>query len=399
MRKRHIELFYLISCGLYWMGVSLTMGMAVPYLSSHGFSNTQMGLTLSAANILCIVISLALASLADRGGAKAILPVLFSGLLAAAVSLAALIFIPLPGPVFCAAYILLAASVLAVGPLYIKLYHDLERTRPLPAFGLFRAFGSLCFAGMSFFSGTVLRGSPVAVIPVINILCVLPQLICLTALYPALSDAKNAAAEKTASRADYLPVLSGRKSFIMLLAGIFLIFLVHNNVSSFKANILKELNADVSSVAFLNGATVLSEFPAMLLYGRYGKKAPGKWLALSLVFFLVKIVFITAAGSVGMLYAAFMLQSVSFGLYSPAIVDHIRENFPYEQAGRAQSLAGNVPIAGSVIGALVVGLLLDHRPLRTALSALSVLTALGVVMALAALKRGKTKLDQKSRPS
>ena len=390
MRKRTIDILYLISCGLYWMGVSLTMGMAVPYLSSRGFSNTQMGLILSGANVMCIVISLALASLADRGGAKAILPVLFSGLLTAAAALAALIFIPLPGPAFCAAYILLAASVLAVGPLYIKLYHDLERTRTLPAFGLFRAFGSLCFAGMSFFSGAVLRNSPVAVIPVINILCVLPQLLCLAALYPALGGAKNGTAEKTASRADYLPVLSGRKSFMLLLAGIFLIFLVHNNVSSFKANILKELDADMSSVAFLNGAVVLSEFPAMLLYGRFGKKAPRKWLALSFVFFLVKIVSITAARSVGMLCAAFMLQSVSFGLYSPAIVDHIRENFPYEQAGRAQSLAGNVPVAGSVIGALVVGMLLDRRPLRTALTVLSVITALGVITALAALKRGKS---------
>ncbi|MBQ7183170.1 MAG: MFS transporter [Clostridia bacterium] len=396
MRRRYIGLLYLISCGLYWMGVSLTMGMAVPYLSFHGFNNTQMGLILSGANVACIVISLSLASLADRGGAKAILPILISGLLAAAVSLAALIFISLPGPLFCAAYILLAASVLAVGPLYIKLYHDLERTCPLPAFGLFRAFGSLCFAGMSFLSGTVLKRSPVAVIPVINILCVLPQLLCLTALYPVLSRAKTGTALKTAGRADYLSILSGRKSFVMLLAGIFLIFLVHNNVSSFKANILKELNADVSSVAFLNGATVLSEFPAMLLYGRFGKKAPGKWLALSLVFFLVKIVFITAAGSVGMLYAAFMLQSVSFGLYSPAIVDHIKARFPYEQTGRAQSLAANIPVAGSVIGALVVGMLLDHRPLRIALTALSVLTALGVVTALAALKAGQ---KEKNRPS
>lgn len=391
MYKKRESALYLASFGLYWMGMSLTMGMAVPYLGSLGFSNTAMGAVLSAANVLSVLVSLTLASLADSYGAKGISALLSSGLAAAAAALGVLLLAPFSKPLFAAAYVLLAASVLALGPLYIKLYFDLSRAGELPAFGIFRAFGSLCFALMSFGAGAALRRLSVGAVPAINAACVLLQLAAVTALRPALRGgaAVREKAEDSGGGGGYLSLLRSDASLALLLCGLFLIFMVHNNVSSFKANILDSLGADASAVAFLNGVTVVSEIPVMALYGRFSQRSPRRLLAVSFAFFLVKIVLITAASSVPMLFAAFALQSLSFGLYSPAVVDYINERFPYAQAGRAQGLVGNIPVAASVIGSLLVGAMLDNQSLRAALGTLCAVTAVGAALALAALRLRK----------
>lgn len=379
---------YLSAFGIYWMEVSLTMGMAVPYLSSLGFSNTAMGTILSAANVLSVLISLTLASISDRTGSRGMAALLSSGLLSALAALAVLLAAPFYKFIFFAAYVLLAASVLAIGPLYTKLYFDLVRDGPLPPFGLFRAIGSLCFALMSFAVGAAFRHISIGAVLVANAACALLQLSLVLSLRPMLqvSSAPSAGGDRRVSGQDYMSLLRKDGSFVLLLCGLFLVFMVHNNISSFKANILESLGADVSAVAFLNGVAVLSEIPVMFLYSQVRHSSSERMLAVSFAFFLVKMILIAAASSVPMLFAAFALQSFSFGLYSPAIVDYISERFPYEQAGKAQGLVGNVPIAASVVGSLLVGSMLDRHPLGSALGALCLVTAAGVAAASAALR-------------
>lgn len=388
MNRKETAILYLSAVGLYWMTMSLTMGMAVPYLAFRGFGNTETGSVLAAANILSVLISLLLASLSDRHGSRGIVPLLSSGLGAAATAIGILLFAPFSKPVLATAYTLLAASALALGPILIKLYFDLSRNAELPSFALFRAFGSLCFALMSFFAASVLKTRSLSAVPLISGLCVLLQLLCVALLKPALSSA--VITRGGARRTGYAAPVIGNVGFVYLLVGLFLIFMVHNNISSFKANILESLGAGASVVAYLNGVTVLSEIPMMALYSRIRSASAGKLLAVSFIFFLLKIVLITAATGVGTLFVAFSLQSVSFGLYSPAAVDYVKEHFPYEQVGRAQGIVGNIPTVGSVIGALLFGVMLDKFPLSQSLIIFCFTTALGVIVGLYGLWKNQS---------
>ena len=385
MNGKRSAILYLAAVGIYWMTMSLTMGMAVPYLAFLGFSNTEMGSVLAAANILSILISLLLASLSDKHGARGIVPLLASGLGIAAAAIGVLLFAPFSKALFAAAYTLLAAAILALGPILIKLYFDLGQKTELPSFALFRAFGSLCFAFMSFFAGSVLKIKSIGTVPLINGLCILFQLFCITLLRPALHT--TGITRNYTRHNGYLSLVCGSTGFLCLLAGLFFIFMVHNNISSFKANILENLGAGASVVAHLNGVTVLAEIPMMALYSRIRGTSSGKLLAISFFFFLLKIILITAATNIGMLFIAFSLQSLSFGLYSPAVVDYVNDHFPYEQAGRAQGIVGNIPTMGSVIGALLFGVMLDNLPLTRSLTIFCFITALGVILGLYALRK------------
>ncbi len=385
MSRKRTAILYLSAVGIYWMTISLTMGMAISYLTFRGFSNTEMGSILAAANILSVLISMLLASLSDKYGASGIVPLLVSGLGVSVFALGILLFTPFSKLLFAVAYTLLAASSLAIGPILIKLYFDLSQNTELPSFALFRAFGSLCFAFMSFFAGTILKTKSLTIVPVINSLCVLLQLLCILLLKPDLRSTTNV--PKNTPQTGYISLLKSNTSFLYLLGGIFLVFMVHNNISSFNANILDNLGAGATAVAYLNGLTVVAEIPMMALYSRIKGVLPERMLAISFIFFLLKIVLITAATNIGMLFVAFSLQSVSFGLYTPAIVDYVKDSFPYEQAGRAQGVVGNIPTIGSMIGALLFGVMLDNLPLSRSLIIFCFITAAGVISCLYALRK------------
>ncbi len=385
MNRKRTAILYLSAVGIYWMTISLTMGMAVSYLAFRGFSNTEMGIILAAANILSVLISMLLASLSDKYGASGIVPLLASGLGISVFALGILLFTPFSKPLFAVAYSLLAASSLAIGPILIKLYFDLSQSTELPSFALFRAFGSLCFAFMSFFAGSILKTKSLTILPVINSLCVLLLLLCILLLKPDLRSTSYS--QKNTPQTGYISLLKNNTRFLYLLGGVFLVFMVHNNIASFNANILDNLGAGATAVAFLNGVTVVAEIPMMALYSRIRGVSAEKMLAISFIFFLLKIVLISAATNIGMLFVAFSLQAVSFGLYTPAIVDYVKDNFPYEQAGRAQGIVANIPTIGSMIGALLFGVMLDNLPLSRSLIIFCLIAAVGVISCLYALRK------------
>lgn len=387
MHRKAVSLLYLASVGTYWMSISLAMGMAVPLLTHWHFSNAETGLILAAINIVSILISLPLSSFADKSKAKHVPMIAAADLFIAAGALAFLLVVPFSKPVFSVAYILLAASLLAIGPVYIKIYFVLEQIWHMPAYAWFRAFGSLCFVFMSFLSGALLKSHPLSILPVIHVPCIILQLACLILCLPVLRNRDQSLTEfKVTGKSGYGIIIKHNLSLLLLLGSIFLIFMVHNNISSFKIRVLENVGAGPSDTALLNGVAVLSEIPVMLLYGRVKKKNSAILLALSFVFFLIKMIAISSAASIGAVFAAFALQSLSFGLYAPVIVDYIRERYPMEQTGRLQGLINSVPILGSVIGAQAMGWALDRFPLISVLRWLSVITAFGMAVGLLSLK-------------
>ena len=156
MEKTHqvkLNLQYISMQVPYWMGYSVLSTFTSVFLLSRDFTNSQIGLVLSLANLFAAIVQPFLASFADRmirirlsqlAAGMALVLVLFSGILLVVPKIfliVALIYILL-----YACLVLLQPLTIAIGTFFISRGYNLN-------FGVARGLGSLAFAAASAVTG------------------------------------------------------------------------------------------------------------------------------------------------------------------------------------------------------------------------------------------------------
>lgn len=141
----------------YWMGYSVLGTFTSVFLLSRGFTNGQIGIVLSLANLLAAVLQPFLASFADRmeriqlsqlAAVMALFLVIFSGIL---------IILPKVFLIVAFIYLLLYACLVLLQPLTIAIgTFFISRGYGLN-FGLARGLGSLAFAGAAAGTGLLIE--------------------------------------------------------------------------------------------------------------------------------------------------------------------------------------------------------------------------------------------------
>lgn len=386
MKKSGSRIFYALGFGLYWMSVCLCMSFAAVFLGAQGLGNTGIGAVLSLANVLSVVLSLLLSGATDRGDRSSSAAII-RRLLSLQVLLLVLSLFPLGVATHALLYVFLAGTVLCLSPLYIKLHIDLSAEGEQAAFSLPRALGSLCFAATSFAAGLLLRRFPPRSIAAFHLVCVAGEWLALSVLKRRLSGGPPAPARSGAAERGYLAFLRAHPRFLLLLGGIFFALAIHNALSTFTVNIVREIGEEDAMVGYLTGVAVLCEIPAMLLYSRVRKAWCRPLLALGMLCFTLRAALIALAGTAWQLYAAFSLQMLAFGLYTPAVVDVVSDEVSYEESGKAQGLAASMSMLGGIFGTLLLGALLDSCPLGFVLWIACGLSAVGSVLAIAGILR------------
>ena len=395
-RKNDARIYftYALSLGTYWAGVSTIVGFAAPYLQSKGFASTELGVLVAAANLISLLLSLELSARTDSAGERAVFTYLFA-LLAVQIASMALLFLCHGGIIVALAYAALSSSILAGSALYVKLFVTLSKYSSLSGYGKARASGSLCYALASFAGGAVMKAFPSNMLIVLNVILVLVQLLGLLSLksrcaIPSLGSAVDGEKKAVRSRggtAELLPFLRRNPGFPMLLLGVALVFMVHNSITTFMINIVEYMGGDVSDMGIINGLSILVEIPFMTLCSRIDKKHCRTLLMLSFAVFAFKICITATARSIPVLFIAFALRAVAFAIYTPAVVDYIASRIPYEDSGKAQGLAANVPMLGTMVGSVLFGFMFDHYSVPVILLSFCTAIILGSAAALIGIRK------------
>ena len=140
----------------------------------------------------------------------------------------------------------------------------------------------------------------------------------------------------------------------------------------------------------------LMELPMMFLLSRAMRKFHiSSLMRFSYIMFAVKGFAIAFAASVAGMYAAFLLQTVSFAIYTPGIVPYAEEIIPYEDSAKAQALGFTVTTAGSVLCTLVAGRLYDLMPVRSVLLIAAVTGLVGSAIAYAGVQKNRNSTANK----
>ncbi|MDT2570358.1 MFS transporter [Enterococcus raffinosus] len=371
MEKTHqvkLNLQYISMQVPYWMGYSVLSTFTSVFLLSRDFTNSQIGLVLSLANLFAAIVQPFLASFADRmirirlsqlAAGMALLLVLFSGILLVVPKvflIVALIYILL-----YACLVLLQPLTIAIGTFFISRGYNLN-------FGVARGLGSLAFAAASAVTGVLIERFSSTVI-----LYLLIGFFLFFALMTLLIDTRRHGGTYSESlipehhEEDHLeePIgllefIKKYKRFIVLLAGVSLLFVFHTITNSYMFQILHPLGGTEANVGSSLSVAALSELPTMFFFSWLLRRFKiHSLMRVAAFFFSVKALLILFAGSIFLINVAQSLQMVGFAMHTMASVYYTNQIIPQKDLVKGQTLMATANTMGGIIGAFVGGQMLS----------------------------------------
>ena len=393
-RERTTSIAYYAVQGAYWMSVCIANSYAAVFLQHRGYSNAALGLVLAIGNIAGFLLAPNLAALVDRSRRVTVYHCLWALLAAQALILVGFTRIPGKSLALSLLYCLYMAAVVAVNPLNTELCFDLARwSRPI-SYSPARGVGSLCFALMSLAMGRLTLRLGADVHPYAGMFCLLCQVIATGIITWARSRAQLEEAEPSGGKKERglsLPAfIRANARFCVTMFSLSLLFFSYNLADFFLINILRGVGGDTGDLGNISAFKAVLEIPVMLFYtqltGRFRCSSVMRFSALA---FVGKALAMVLAGNVGMLYAANLLQALSFALIIPSMVQYVNLVIAPKDSAKGQAIANGMITLGAIFASSIGGQMYDALSIRATLLAGVAIAACGmVILALSIEKSG-----------
>ena len=260
-------------------------------------------------------------------------------------------------------------------------------------YGAARGTGSIVFAPTSILLGLLIERTSAGLLPWIDLLCIAAPggiLLVLTLAARAAGQGGAPLPSQQAKGSSTRDFIRSNHRFFLLLLGTALIYFSHNLVNNFMINVVGNVGGDTSDMGLLNGYIAALEIPMMFLYDRLTRRMRcATTLRIATAAFSLKALAIALASSMGALFAAELLQSVSFALLTPAIVRYVDLYVDHRDSAKGQALAYGMVTLGNVFSSSIGGLLFDALPVRQTLLIGALISVLGMSLCQAFVERGK----------
>lgn len=385
----------------HWAAFLIPVTFAANYLQAVGYTNTELGLILALGNVAGVIIGPFVASLIDRYERVTVLRTVPVTLTLQAIICMLEILTAKKGMVVSCCFIGNIGICALHNSLNTKLCVDLTHCGHEINFGSARAIGSLAFVVLSAIAGLLVQNNSVFILPRIQLGLICVKVILYTLIGRTIARSGGLAvhigeAAENAESTSLLGFFRKYKRYVLMLLGVTLIFAGHNTTTNFMINITENVGGDTKEMGNLSAFMALMELPMMFLLSRAMRKFHiSSLMKFSYIMFAVKGFAIAFAASVAGMYAAFLLQTVSFAIYTPGIVPYAEEIIPYEDSAKAQALGFTVTTAGSVLCTLVAGRLYDLMPVRSVLLIAAVTGLAGSVIAYAGVQKNRNSTANK----
>lgn len=362
--EKTLNFEYSCLLGVYWASNGIAFNFAAVFLQDRGYTNYAIGLIFSVCNFLAFATQPLLAGFIDRRNKK---PLMACSLAIAAVTTLTALASALLGPsgaVLSVCYVLMLATSTILQPLTNSASTYLNTWGFEIRYSRARAVGSLCFALSMLLVGVLCeRVSPIAVPVSYSFIAVF--MVLLLALFMRQDKTLRTVPPKTfdnkAKAASSLgKFISDNRRFCIYLIGISLLFFSHMLVGNFFIEFLRPLGGDSGDMGNIFCLMALTELPAMLLFDRLTRRfGCAALLRFSALMFVVKALAYRLAPSVGMMYAAACLQSLSFAVFIPASVRYVEEAIKKRDSVKGQSFTTCMITFGCILASYFGGLMLD----------------------------------------
>ena len=362
--QRYTSVAYFALQGGYWMSVCIANSYAAVFLQHRGYSNSALGMVLAIGNIAGFLLAPNLAALVDRSRRVTVYHCIWALLAAQALILAGFTLIPGKSLMLSLLYCLYMATVVAVNPLNTELCFELAGwSRPV-SYSPARGIGSLCYALMSYAMGRLTLRLGADVHPYAGLFCLLCQVVSTGVITWARSRVRPEKAIHGGGQKEQglglMPFIRANARFCVMMFSLALLFFSYNVSDFFLINILRSVGGDAGDLGSISAFKAMLEIPVMLFYTRLTERFRcSTVLRFAALAFVAKALAIAMAGSVALLYAANLLQALSFALVIPAMVQYVSLVIAPKDSAKGQAIANGMITLGAIFASLVGGWLYD----------------------------------------
>ncbi len=351
---------YAMIQAIYIMGFCSIFSYAAVFLLARGFSNSQVGLTLTLSSVLGLLVQPFVANFADKTKRFA-LRTIIAGLMLGMTIFALILFI-IPKPLIGVGilYVILITFFGSQIPLVTTMAMDhINKGVPIN-FSLARGIGSFAFAILSIVLGYLVDDFGAGVIMLVNIALGLIGFGLVLSFQKAKHGGESVIEEKS-KPTGLLEFAKANKRFIAIVGSISILFFSHVTISTFMINIIEHVGGSSSDMGLANSIAAILELPAMALFPLLYKKIHNAALLMKIagLFFVIKTAVTLLAPSVFWLDAAMCLQFFAYAMFIPASVYYVNEKISGADQNKGQSLMGMVQGISGLLGNILGGLMLD----------------------------------------
>lgn len=379
--SKQVTSFYALIQSLYWMTYALMFNFASAYLLDRGFSNAQIGVVLGISYALSACLQTPLASLFNRGGLRLSSCMACVYVVIAALS-APVLLLPIEGVALCVLIVCIFMLQSSMQPSVNSLHHGYILSGVPVNFGLARGVGSAAFSVICALVGRLLTRMSPRLLPALYLCTVVLLIVCLISFRtPCFAGDLS-----RINRVKRPSLLRRYPRFVLFLLGIGCLSMVHIFIDNFMLQIMQSLGGGSTHQGTTIAVAAVTELPAMMFYTWLCKKTDGRnLLRLAMWVWMAKHLLTMLATSPATIYAAALLQFVSYAFYVPATVDYISRSFPQEDFLKGQALSGTAFTLGSLAATFIGGWLLDAVGAHSALMILQIPSIAGAVLTTIAI--------------
>ena len=347
---------------IYIMGYRSIFSYAAVFLLARGFTNSQVGLTLTLSSVLGLLVQPLVASFADKTK-KLSLRSIVAVMLLIMILFAVLLYI-IPKPVLGVGilYVILLTFFATQVPLVTTMSMDHINNGVPINFSLARGIGSFAYAILSIGLGYLVDDFGAGVIMLVNIALGLLGLVLVLSFQKAKRSGDDDVGGEV-KPTGLLEFAKNNKRFIGVVGSISILFFSHVTISTFMIQIIENVGGSSADMGMANSIAAIVELPAMalfpLLYMRIHNA--GLLMKLSGVAFIIKTVVTLLAPSVFWVNVSMSLQFFAYAMFIPASVYYVNEVISGADQNKGQALMGMVMGISGLLGNILGGLMLDSR--------------------------------------
>ncbi len=403
----HPQLKYSLMNALFWIAVCAAAGFISAFMISKGYSNSTIGLTIAASNVLMMIFQPIVAAAIDKYKRLSLQFVIIMFTLLCIVFSAILLILPNADLLMAIVITGVIAFINILQPFVNAVSVELEDAGCHMNFGLCRAFGSFGYAVVSTIMGFLIVQYSEMVIPVTGIACCILFILttlpfCTMHKTPAgdapLSNATAPQADPAnqagngsqtgASIQDSAPAaqslgafLFSNKRFLLFLLSVACLFTSHCFTTSYLFQIACDVGGDSSSMGIAGAVAAMLELPGMMLFSYFLSKSSCRTLLrISGIGFFIRFLSFYLADSVTTLYLAQLPQALSYALFIPASVHYVSRLFSKADMAKAQSLVTTATTIGGIIASVAGGRLIDVAGVHFSELCITILGGIGALL-------------------
>ena len=396
--------------GTYWMYYGVAGSFASAFLLARGYSNAEIGIILAVGNILAVFLQPLIADLADRSKKLSLVGVTQISTVLLMVLTLMLFVMKQKSAALWVVYMFIMAWMTTLQPLFNSLAFKLEETGVHINFGACRSVGSLAYAVLCAFLGTLVEAKGVGVLPLSGEIVLL---MLLASIWVTKTQFDRMVGEKTGKQAvsvlgecGHVPAADAEeaeeinlalfvkrnKLFVVLNLAVIGVFFSNSILNNFMLQVVEGVGGTSEDMGRIFSVMAFLEIPALFFFDKIKERFSCQLiLKFAAICFTLKVLLIYLAESVTMIYVAHLLQTLSFGLFLPAMVSFIGEVMAKGEAVKGQALYTVMTTASSMLASVLGGIMLDVSGPGFMLLVSTIVTGLGALVLVLIVDRIKKK--------